>query len=44
VSLLSEVKFLGHVVGADGIKVDTSKTAVVSNWPVPNSLSPLRSF
>ena len=35
----SEVKFLGHVVGADGIKVDTSKTAVVSNWPVPNSLS-----
>ena len=40
----SEVKFLGHVVGADGIKVDTSKTAVVSNWPVPNSLSPLRSF
>ena len=40
----SEVKFLGHVVGADGIKVDTSKTAVVSNWPVPNSLFPLRSF
>jgi hypothetical protein len=26
----SEVKFLGHVVGADGIKVDTSKTTVVS--------------
>jgi len=38
-----EVKFLGLVVG-DDVKVDTSKTAVISNWPVPNSLSSLRSF
>jgi len=39
-----EVKFLGHIVGADGVKVDPAKTAVVTNWPVPNNLSALRSF
>eukprot|EP00983_Pelagomonas_calceolata_P021408 670714-Pelagomonas_calceolata.AAC.1 len=39
-----EVKFLGHIVGADGIKVNPSKTAAVENRPVPLNLSYLRSF
>mmetsp|Transcript_196 Transcript_196/g.504 ORF Transcript_196/g.504 Transcript_196/m.504 type:complete len:236 (-) Transcript_196:190-897(-) len=39
-----DVKFLGHIVGADGVKVDPAKTKVVTNWPVPKHLSALRSF
>lgn len=39
-----ELKFLGHVVGSDGIKVDPAKTAVVRDWPPPADVSQLRSF
>ena len=39
-----ELEFLGHVVGADGIRVDPKKTAVVTEWTVPQSVSKLRSF
>ena len=40
----SELKFLGHLVGKDGIKVDPAKTAVIKDWPVPTSVSAVRSF
>jgi hypothetical protein len=40
----SEVKFLGHIVGADGVKVDPDKIAAISQWPPPTHLSALRSF
>lgn len=39
-----ELKFLGHLVGQDGIKVDPAKTAVVQNWPTPTSVTQVRSF
>lgn len=39
-----ELKFLGHIVGRDGLKVDESKVAVVRNWPTPTDVSSLRSF
>ena len=40
-----EVKFLGHVVGRDGIKVDPAKKiAVIQEWPVPTSTTELRQF
>ena len=39
-----EVKFLGHVVGRDGIKVDPAKIAVIQEWPVPTSTTELRQF
>ena len=39
-----ELEFLGHVVGADGIRVDPKKTAVVTEWAVPPNVSELRSF
>ncbi|MGQ3348719.1 reverse transcriptase domain-containing protein, partial [Bosea sp. (in: a-proteobacteria)] len=39
-----EVNFLGHVVCAEGIKVDPSKVKVVAEWPAPTSVSELRSF
>ena len=40
----SELKFLGHLVGKDGIKVDPAKTEVIKHWPVPTSISAVRSF
>src|SRR5581483_6053711 len=41
---LPEIKFLGHIVGRDGIKVDPSKIEKVKNFPVPTNLTELRSF
>ena len=34
----AELDFLGHVVGADGVKVDPKKTAVVRSWPQPRDV------
>ncbi|XP_070044551.1 uncharacterized protein, partial [Nicotiana tomentosiformis] len=38
------VAFLGHVVSAEGIKVDPKKIDVVQNWPRPTSVTEIRSF
>jgi len=35
---------LGHIVGAEGVKVDPAKTTAVDKWPIPNNISSLRSF
>ena len=40
----SQVSFLGHLVSEAGIAVDSEKTKVVQNWPVPRNVSELRSF
>ena len=39
-----EVKFLGHIVTKDGLKVDPRKTEVINNWPEPRDVSEVRSF
>jgi hypothetical protein len=39
-----EVKFLGHILTADGIIVDPDKVSVVQSWPVPSTVSRVRSF
>lgn len=39
-----EVHFLGHVVGAQGLRLDPKKVEIVKNWPVPKTASELRSF
>ena len=41
---MHELKFMGHIVGKDGIKVDPAKIEVIKKWPVPKTLSELRSF
>lgn len=41
---LSEITFLGHVVGPDGVKVDPRKVQAVQSWPVPQDIHQLRSF
>ncbi|XP_040947674.1 uncharacterized mitochondrial protein AtMg00860-like [Gossypium hirsutum] len=39
-----EVTFLGHVVSAEGIKMDPRKIEVVLDWKTPKSVSKIQSF
>ena len=41
---LREVTFLGHVVSAEGIKVDPRKIEAILEWKPPRSVSEIRSF
>ena len=38
------MKFLGHVVGSDGIRADPDKTAAILEIPPPENVSDLRRF
>src|SRR5438876_1542458 len=39
-----EIKFLGHIIGKDGIKTDPAKIEKVKNYPRPVNLTQLRGF
>jgi hypothetical protein len=39
-----EVKFLGHIVGRDGLKVDPKKVDTVTKWPTPKNATEVRQF
>ncbi|WOH01704.1 hypothetical protein DCAR_0521089 [Daucus carota subsp. sativus] len=41
---LDQVAFLGHIVSADGIKVDPGKVEAITNWPRPSTVTEVRSF
>ncbi|XP_073289382.1 uncharacterized mitochondrial protein AtMg00860-like [Primulina huaijiensis] len=41
---LDRVAFLGHIVSRDGIEVDPSKVEAFRDWPVPKSVTEIRSF
>ncbi|KAG8493251.1 hypothetical protein CXB51_010731 [Gossypium anomalum] len=41
---LREVGFLGHIVSAEGIRVDPSKISAIVNWTPPKNVSEVRSF
>ena len=41
---LNSVTFLGHIILADGIRVDTQKIEVVKTWPRPATPTEVRSF
>ena len=41
---LKEVSFLGHIVSAEGIRVDPAKIEAVVNWKPPRSVTEVRSF
>ncbi|KAG8471689.1 hypothetical protein CXB51_036643 [Gossypium anomalum] len=41
---LYEVGFLGHIVSAEGIRVDPSKVSAVVNWKIPKNITEVRSF
>jgi len=41
---VSEVKYLGYVIGRGGISTDPRKIESILNWPVPKSLKQTRGF
>ena len=41
---LKEVSFLGHIVSAEGIRVDPIKIEAVVNWTPPQNVTEVRSF
>lgn len=38
------VQYVGHVVSAKGVEVDSSKTEKILNWPTPANVDEVRSF
>jgi hypothetical protein len=40
----SEVEYLGHLVGKDGVRVDPKKIEAMKDWPHPKTLKSLRGF
>ena len=40
----SELAILGHIVSADGLKVDPKKVSVVQDWPTPVNVGQVRAF
>ena len=42
--LKNEVVFLGHVISSEGVSTDPAKIDAVKNWPVPTSVTEVRSF
>jgi len=40
----TEIKFLGHLVSADGINTMPDKLQAIKDWPVPHCLKDVRSF
>ena len=39
-----KITYLGHVVSEEGIDVDQKKTEAVWKWPVPKTVTDVRSF
>ena len=39
-----ELHFLSHIVGAQGLRVDPQKVAIVQDWPVPKDRTALQKF
>lgn len=40
----TDLRFLGHVVGRDGLRVDPDKIKTVREWPVPKDVQQVRQF
>lgn len=40
----SQVKYLGHIISAEGIRADPAKVESVREWPVPKNQTEVKSF
>lgn len=40
----SRVKYVGHIISADGIETDPEKVSKIETWPIPKSTDDVRSF
>jgi hypothetical protein len=41
---MTEVLYLGHIIGAKGVQVHQEKIQAIINWPTPRTLTELKSF
>jgi len=41
---VEQVKYLGHILSADDVAVDPSKTDIITNWPRPKNAKQVKSF
>lgn len=41
---LEEISFLGHIVSKNGVSVDPEKIRAITEWPIPKSVTEVRSF
>jgi hypothetical protein len=41
---MEKIVFLGYVVTAQGIEMDEEKVKAIRDWPIPKSVSEVRSF
>lgn len=41
---LTEILYLGHVIGIDGVKVHQGKIQAILDWPTPRNITNLRAF
>jgi hypothetical protein len=42
--MTNKLLFFGFVVGANGVEVDTEKVKAIYDWPMPKTVSNVRSF
>jgi hypothetical protein len=42
--LTHELKYLGNLVGKDGLKPDPEKIEVINKWPTPSTVQHVRQF
>ena len=40
----TRISYLGHIVLKDGIEMDPKKVNAIKNWPIPASVTDVRSF
>ena len=40
----NRISYLGHIVSKDGIETDPKKVKAIKNWPIPVSVTDIRSF
>ena len=41
---MHKIKYLGHIISKDGIRMDPEKLRVINEWPIPKNLHEVRSF
>jgi hypothetical protein len=38
------VDYLGHIISGDGVATEPSKIVAITKWPIPKTITQLRSF